>query len=415
MFNFNSVPFFDNHTHLINWGEKDGKQICLATVEKTPAELMMPFYHGFRDIPPPDGKGKGSCTPELQEHIRNLGVNRLMVHYLSQYLNCEPTLEAVTAARNERTKKDLAGYTKGLFEDQNIIAEMADLPNPINDPLLQQCHPVKLLRLFQMEPLLNRILRECPDIDSFMEKYIASMRQAASEGFAGIKAHIFELVTCEIHEVDKVTAASHYAGAKNVIMGGDSSWALASHYTGSKNDISAYDEFYLYVFTQTMLLARELDLPIHMHTGNTGSMPPNGIWRNLDPGRMGVLLKDRKYRSTKLVFLHANMSVNTKGVAILAHSYPNVWVDVSCTLPWTNINFAQCLEEILGHAPWDKIILGTGQHDNAEMVWCAAKLAKSALAYIMDKAVYMNLISYANAQEAAEMILYKNAFKLYNL
>ena len=395
MFNFDSIPFFDNHSHIINWAEKGGKQICLTTVEKKPSELMLPFYHGYRDIPP-DGNGKEDCYPELQQHIMNLGVNRLMVHYLSQYLNCDPTLEAVTAARNERTKKDLGAYTKGLYEDQNIIGEVTDLPNPMNDPLLEQCFPIKVLRLYQLEPLVNRLLMECPDLDSFMDKYVPAIRQAKAEGYIGIKCHVFELVSCEIYEVDKETAASRYAGVKN-------------------SDESAFNEFYLYVFTQTLLLARELDLTVHMHTGCTGSMPPNGLWSNLDPGRLGVLLTDVKYRSTKLVFLHANMSVNSKGVAVLAHSYPNVWVDMSCSLPWTNINFTQYLEEVMGHAPWDKIMFGTGQHDNAEMAWCSAKLAKTALAYVLDKAVYLNLISYAKAQEAAEMILYKNALKLYKL
>ena len=413
MFNFNSLPFFDNHSHLINWGEKDGKQFCLTTVEKTPAELMLPFYHGYRDIPPPDGKGKGSCSPELLEHMKNLGVNRLMVHYLSQYLKCDATLEAVVAARNERTKKDLTGYTKALYEDQNIIGEVTDLPNPMNDPLLDQCFPIKVLRLFQFEPLLNKLLRENPNIDSFMEKFSAAIRQAAADNYCGIKAHIFELITSDIYEVDKETAASNYEGAKNIVSSGESGWNISSIIKGKQSDIDAYNKFYLYVFAQTMLLAAEVDLTLHMHTGNTGSMPPNGIWKNLHPGRLGVLLTDIKYRSTKLVFLHANMSVNSKGVAVLAHSYLNVYVDFSCALPWTNINFTQYLEEVMGHAPWDKIMFGTGQHDNAEMAWCSAKLAKSALAYVLDKAVYMNQITYENAQEAAEMLLYKNAQKLY--
>ena len=69
----------------------------------------------------------------------------------------------------------------------------------------------------------------------------------------------------------------------------------------------------------------------------------------------------------------------------------------------------------MGLAPWDKILLGTGQHEIPEMVWCAAKIAKSALAFIMDKSVYMNFISYPQAQEAAEMILYKNALNLYHM
>jgi hypothetical protein len=405
MFNFDSVPFFDNHTHLINYEVKDGKEICLTTVEKKPIQMAMPFYHGLKDVLPTDGKGAPAqrayaqgpytASPGLEQHIVNIGIVKVMVHYLSQYLHCEPTLEAVTAARNERTKKDLGAYTKGLFEDQKIVAEVADLPNPMNDPLLQQCFPVKVLRLYQMETLLYRLLKECPDLDKFMDAFSSSMRQAKSEGFISIKAHILETVTCDIHDVDRGSAASLYAKAKN-------------------GEESAFNEFYLYVFGQTLLLSQELDLPVHIHTGCTGGTG-NGILLNLDPWRMVPFLNDEKYRLSKIVFLHANVPEFGK-TAILAHAFPNMYVCMSCVLPWSNINFAQCLEDVLGcYAPWDKILLGSGQHDNPEMVWCASKIAKSALAYIMDKAVNMNMLSRSQAQEAAEMILYKNAYDLYHL
>jgi predicted TIM-barrel fold metal-dependent hydrolase len=365
-------------------------------------QMAMPFYHGLRDIPAVAGEEKGGYaqkkdgySPNLQQHVVNIGIVKVMVHYLSQYLHCEPTLEAVTAARNERTKKDLAGYTKELYEDQHIIAEVADLPNPMNDPLLQQCFPVKLLRLYQMEPLIYRLLKECPDLDKFMDAYSSSIRHAKSDGFVSIKCHVLEIVTCDIHDVDRGRAATLYAGAKN-------------------GEESAFNEFYLYVFAQTLLLSQELDLPVHIHTGCTGG-PGNGILFNLDPWRMGPFLNDEKYRLSKIVFLHSSVPEFGK-TALLTHAFPNVWVCMSCVLPWSNINFAQCLEDVLGcYAPWDKILLGSGQHDNPEMVWCASKTAKSALAYIMDKAVSMNMLSHSQAQEAAEMILYKNALNLYHL
>ena len=397
MLNFDALPFFDNHTHLINCGEKDGKEICLSTVEKAPWQMAVPFLHGFRDLPPPDGRGEYGLSPELQRHVANFGIVKTMVNYLSRYLHCEATLEAVTAARNERTGKDLAGYTKALYEDQHIIAAVADLPNPMNDPLLRQCFPLKLLRLYQMDPLLNRLLKESPDLDTFMEGYLASIRQAASEGFAGIKCHVFEIVTGDIHKVDRESAKNLYARAKE---GGESSF-------------DSFNGFYLYVFAQTLLLAQELNLPVHIHTGCTGGTG-NGLLANCDPTRICPFLNDPDYRFTKIVFLHSSVPEIRKA-ALLTHCYPNVWLDLSWTLPWTNINFSQCLEEVMGLAPWDKIMLGTGQHDIPEMAWCAAKIAKSALAFIMDKSLCMNLISPAQAEEAAEMILYKNAFNLYHL
>ena len=66
-------------------------------------------------------------------------------------------------------------------------------------------------------------------------------------------------------------------------------------------------------------------------------------------------------------------------------------------------------------APHSKIMLGTGQHDHAEMSWLAARIAKSSLANVMENQVKRGLLSEKQAIETAEMLLYKNALRLYGL
>jgi hypothetical protein len=73
------------------------------------------------------------------------------------------------------------------------------------------------------------------------------------------------------------------------------------------------------------------------------------------------------------------------------------------------------LEEVLSMAPHSKIMLGTGQHDHAEMSWLAASVARSALANVMEKQVERGLLSREQAIETAEQLLYRNALRLYRI
>ena len=60
-------------------------------------------------------------------------------------------------------------------------------------------------------------------------------------------------------------------------------------------------------------------------------------------------------------------------------------------------------------------MLGSGQHDHAEIVWAASKVSKTALANVLERKVSAGLLSKEQAEETARQILYKNALRLYGL
>ena len=49
------------------------------------------------------------------------------------------------------------------------------------------------------------------------------------------------------------------------------------------------------------------------------------------------------------------------------------------------------------------------------MSWLAARIAKSALARVMDRQVERGLLSAEQAEETADQLLYKNALRLYGI
>lgn len=391
MFDFSQIPFFDNHTHLINVDHVNQKLLTGQALK--PLDISSQFLHGRRDVLPKAGEKGEGISGELAMHLENLGGVKTLVHYMSTYLGCEPTLECVTKARNERTQKNLQEYTKALYKDQNVVAEMVDDGAPMGGPLLA-CFPCKVLRLFQMDGLLNRLLRECKDYQELESRFVAGIREAVAQGFIGIKCHVLEEVTCSPREVYKEEAQAAFQGA------------VAKERDG-------FNTVYLAVLTQLMLVCQELDVSIHIHTGSTGN-PYDGYYERLNPFRMATFLTNAKFINTKVVFLHGSYP-NTRNAALMAHSFPHVWVDLGWVLPWIALDFAQCLRDVLGVAPHTKVIFGSGQHGLPEFVWMSAKLAKSSLALVMQEYVDRDLLSASQAQETAEGLLYRNAEKLYGM
>jgi predicted TIM-barrel fold metal-dependent hydrolase len=114
------------------------------------------------------------------------------------------------------------------------------------------------------------------------------------------------------------------------------------------------------------------------------------------------------------MFLHVGYP-NVRSASVMAQSYPNVWIDLAQVLPWEATNIASILEDAMGFASHGKITLGTGAHIHPEINWMSAKIAKTAVAEVMGNAVKRNFMSKDQAVQTAELILYKNAKRLYKL
>lgn len=395
MFDFSNLPFFDNHTHLLN---VTNREINLK-------EYMAPLNHGYVDTIAENGyfsppANAGNNTPQwmsddmLKNVTLNMGVAKTWVHYLSEYFGCEETAEAVLAERNRRSLEDMVAYTKGLYEDQNIIAEVVDAAHPMGDPAMD-CFPTNVYRLFQTDPVVYKLIDQCESYDEMIGKFDAAVRHAIlDEKFVGVKCHILEVNYQVPHYVSAEDAAKVFRAAK-------------------EGDNAAKEDVYLASFCHMMLMTQELDFPVHLHTGLTGKMTYKEI-KNCDPLCFVNLLNDVRFVNSHLVFLHVGFPF-VRSASVMCQTYPNVWIDFAQVLPWEVINFPSILEDVMSFASHAKITFGTGAHGHPELNWMSSKIAKQSLAVVLERAVNNNFMSKAQAQETAELMLYKNAKRLYKL
>lgn len=378
---FKDYPFFDNHTHLLN----------MKKTHITSADMAINFLHGFRDEV--DETGVPIPSSELVYHMSNMGVVKTLVNYMSKYLNCEPTLDAVIAARNEATQEQYDHYINALYEDEHILAEVLDSELPANDSKLS-CIPVPLIRLFRYEDVYFTLLRTETSFGELWNKLEESIRKAVAEGFRGLKGHVGEKFTMAVRNISPEQAEAAFSQAKN----------------GEKK---AAEDVYFAMFAKLLILCQELDITLHLHSGCTG-LKSNPDVPQLDPLLMVPFLKQQRFMKTKIVFLHQSFPY-TRNAALMAFSFPNVYLDLSWTLPWNSICYNRCLEDALNIAPHTKILLGTGQHHYPEMVWMSSKIAKQALKEVLEHAVEAGTLSENQATQTAKQVLFENGKRLYNL
>lgn len=378
MLDFTRTPFFDNHTHRID--------VSNRAIE--PIELGKAFVHGRDPVHPMDAQAQ----QERYYNIMNMGVVKVVVNQMAQYFACEATPEAVIQQRNVRTLQDGYGYAKELYTDACVIGEMVDDGAPLGSPELL-CFPTKIYRLFQMDPFVRQLLQECGSFAEMKQKFDSGLRGRLAEGFIGVKSHVLELRGQPMIPVEDAQAEACYAQARADVR-------------------NAFEDVYLALFQHVLMLTQELHFSVHVHTGCTGN--PNDLQTSTDPYVLAPLMRDSRFADANIVLLHCNPP-DFGHAAWLTHSYPNVWIDIGWSLPWLALNIDHILEEILSIAPHSKIMIGSGQHNHAEMVWAASRIVKAALTRVLTSKVNASLLCEAQAQEIGEQLLYKNAARLYRL
>lgn len=380
-FDFSHEAFYDNHTH----------RLFMDRPSVSEEDFAVNYYHGVRDGA--DSNGKPCPSKTAFAHMNYQSVVMTLVHAMSQRLGCEESLKGVVAFRNGRTQtpEALREYTKMLYADQNVTGCTLDceLPMGHHDTL---CFPCQTYRLFQYENLFFELLAQEDSYDDLLRNTLDSVREAVRQGFAGLKGHIGEKCGMNVREVSDQEARAAFTKARS----GEKAETVTVYYA---------------MFAHLLELCQELDIPLHLHTGSTGFKGRTDFY-SLDPILMAPFLKNQRYYKSRIVLLHGSFPY-TRNAAVMAYNFPNVYLDLSQTLPWQSLLFTRCLEDALSIAPHDKIMLGTGQHWYAEMVWIAAYIAKKSLARVMDGFVSDGLLSAAQAEKSARMVLSENALNLY--
>ena len=151
--------------------------------------------------------------PDCNARLITMGVVQTMVCQLARVLDCPADLKAVAQERNRRTGESFKDYIKLLYDDARIVGTVLDTGLSVNDPLLD-LSPGLRLRLFQMDPAIQKLLPQTDSYEAFLKQYLERLNRAVREDkFIGVQAHLAERVGFHARPVSSDEAEKAFAAA----------------------------------------------------------------------------------------------------------------------------------------------------------------------------------------------------------
>ncbi len=166
-----------------------------------------------------------------------------------------------------------------------------------------------------------------------------------------------------------------------------------------------------YLFHCFMRMAREMELPVQIHTGHMA-----GIWNDIEKTN-AVKLRSvlELHRDVQFDLFHANWPYSGE-LLYLCKNYPNVHIDFC----WTNIidpvYCQRMFKQALSSVPHGKIHgYGSDFVGHADRAWAHASIARDNIAIGLSEMVEMEYLDLDEAKEVARMWLFDNANEFFKL
>ncbi|MCK1624126.1 amidohydrolase family protein [Bradyrhizobium sp. 160] len=345
---------------------------------------------------------------------------KFLVKELSQFLSCEPRLEAVIEARNERGKNYWA-YVNSLFRDVNYENIMLDTGyaegcgaaeiSRFEDAIL----PCRTNRLARIEMIQRELFPLDITFEEYEQRFVTRMMEMLDgerEGnygkkSYGMKSYLLPFIGLIRPLYDREVARNSWKSLResfHKIPPRD----REAHYNISK-DLRRYN------FTLALEECLKRDIPMQIHTGDGEA--PSVILRNQDPFFLEEVCRfdrDDVMRMPKIIPLHAGYPSVGKA-AWLSHLYPNCYFELSIMTPFVHQSLFQRYMQVLEVVPVSKIMFASDAYHIPELYWLSGRWGKRYLAQALTEHVVGGSLSRDEAIEAAKKILYQNNRSLYKL
>ncbi len=369
-----SIPIVDNHCHSL-----------------------------LREQPPDDAAFRIHLTESYFPEIARDDVpHSLFYHWtireLALLLECEPTADAVHAARRER---GLAWLTREIVARGNFKTWLIDTGYGAEATFsldeLRGVAPLRIEEILRLEPLIERLILGSASFNGFLNAYRSAIADLRSRGIVGMKSVIAYRTGLQLEAVDRATAAAAYIEVREI--GKRDGWLRIE----SK---PLLDHLIVIAVEES---ARQ-GVPIQFHTG-LGD--PDLDLTKVDPAALRLIFSDR-YRAAPIVLLHTGYPY-VRSLAYLAAMFPNVYADMGEAILFAAGEATEITRELLGLAPASKILFSTDASLIPELYWVGARLGRRALGRVLDEHVADGAIDERTAIDWAERILWRNSERVYGL
>ncbi|MBZ0302095.1 MAG: amidohydrolase family protein [Anaerolineae bacterium] len=371
-----AIPIVDHHAHALT------KAVQIASLVQ---------YQGyFSESPDPIIKAR-----YVPDSIMWLWA----IRELAGYLDCEPTAEAVFAARNARPIQELAN---GMWTDQNSVVLMIDYgfrsaenytPEELRATFNQRVEMILRLETFAQDLILQH-----STFSRMLDAFVAGVEGARAAGHIALKSIIAYRTGLDIAWTSRDDAVRAFGQVKDQ-ADREGHIRLASKPLCDFLVLTALD------------IANRQEMPIQFHTG-FGDTDVDMLKAN--PLHMRPLLQSDRFRKVPFVLLHAAYPY-IRELGYLAAMYPNVYMDLSLAIPFITTQIPTLIHEALGLTPLTKVLYSSDAFSIPEIFWLANRWGRAGLEQVLSEIVQAGALTEAQAQWAGEQILSANARRVYQL
>ena len=357
----------------------------------------------LRRQPPDDDSFRNHLTestfPEIaRDHIPTSLAYHLAIREMAVLLDCEPTPDAVHAARRDRGVEWLTREVveRGRFKTWLIDTGYgADTTYSLDE--LRELAPCRIEEVLRLEPLIERLILEAETFDGFLDAYRASLAGLRDRGIVGMKSVIAYRTGLHVREVERGDAADAYRTAR----------AAGQRDGRLRIESKPLLDFLIVIAVEE---SASQGVPIQFHTG-LGD--PDLDLTLVDPAALRILFADR-FRAAPIVLLHTGYPY-IRSLAYLAAMFPNVYADMGETILFAPGEATEIYRELIGLAPASKLLFSTDASLVPELYWIGARIGRRALGRVLDEHIADGAIDESTALDWAERMLWRNSEAVYGL
>ena len=340
-----------------------------------------------------------STFPEIaRDHIPTSLAYHLAIREMAVLLDCEPTPDAVHAARRDRGVEWLTREVveRGRFKTWLIDTGYgADTTYSVDE--LRELAPCRIEEVLRLEPLIEKLILEAETFDGFLDAYRASLAGLRDRGIVGMKSVIAYRTGLHVREVERGDAADAYRAAR----------AAGQRDGRLRIESKPLLDFLIVIAVEE---SASQGVPIQFHTG-LGD--PDLDLTLVDPAALRILFADR-FRAAPIVLLHTGYPY-IRSLAYLAAMFPNVYADMGETILFAPGEATEIYRELIGLAPASKLLFSTDASLVPELYWIGARIGRRALGRVLDEHIADGAIDESTALDWAERMLWRNSEAVYGL
>jgi predicted TIM-barrel fold metal-dependent hydrolase len=319
-----------------------------------------------------------------------------MADRLGAVLGCEPTRAGLAEART-RALADHRGYLRRLWGDAGVTDLIMDdgYPLPqIDGRTLGDEVGLTVHRVCRIEPLITDVRDAAGSYAELEDAFTAELEAAVADGsiaFKSVIAYRTGLDVVEWSPSEREAAFSAWRADR---------WRETREHAKPVRDA---------LLRRTLAAARSAGVPVHIHSGGGD---PSIVLDHARPTDLFPLLS--AHMGQPVVLIHSGWPWVDEG-AFVASILPHVYLDTSLSTPWASLAIDSRLEILLGIAPPAKVMYGSDEASEPEVIWLSALLAREALGRVLETGIERRQLNRDAARQIGAGVLGGNARRLHGL